>query len=202
MIVPRWFKFVAAAGMLSGLIGFGVWIWSDHFRLRKFHTVAEGVLYRCATQPNDWCQRRVFEQCGARTIVILRSRQEMVEDERGWYSRETKLAADLGARIVEIPMDYDTPPDEKQIREFLALVDDPAARPVIFHCEVGVIRTGAIAAVWRMEREGWSPEQACREYEEIAGRHATKPDPKRQKIREFILNYRPHHPASQSLTTR
>jgi protein tyrosine phosphatase (PTP) superfamily phosphohydrolase (DUF442 family) len=49
------------------------------------------------------------------------------------------------------------------IEQFLAVMDDPANYPVLLHCKAGLHRTGCMAAIYRMEYEGWTPQQAVRE---------------------------------------
>jgi protein tyrosine/serine phosphatase len=179
---------LAAGGavLLSGGLAAAGAAWGRWWRLPRFEAVRPGVLYRSAAMPTAATQRRVLERSGARTVVILRSEAEMEEGE--WYQRERRLAHEAGARVVEIPMAYDTPPRRDQVRRFLEVVDDPAARPVLVHCEAGVVRTGMMVAVYRMEREGWSPEEALEEFQEHAGRRSQ--DPRRRHILQFIRSYR------------
>ena len=42
-------------------------------------------------------------------------------------------------------------------------MDDPANHPVLLHCRAGLHRTGVLAAVYRMEYQGWTPAQAIDE---------------------------------------
>src|SRR5439155_25412452 len=80
-----------------------------------------------------------------------------------------ELCRQLGVRYVFLGPDlvsrkrvpYDRPP---AIDRFLALMDDPETYPVLLHCRAGLHRTGVMVAVYRMEYQGWSHEQA---YEEM-----------------------------------
>jgi protein tyrosine/serine phosphatase len=54
-------------------------------------------------------------------------------------------------------------PAEEGVRRFLAIMDDPDNYPVLMHCFAGIHRSGAFAAVFRMEYDGWSNEQAIAE---------------------------------------
>src|SRR5262249_1994024 len=49
------------------------------------------------------------------------------------------------------------------IDDFLEVLDDPAAYPVLIHCHAGLHRTGILAAVYRMEHQGWTPAEAWQE---------------------------------------
>jgi protein-tyrosine phosphatase len=49
------------------------------------------------------------------------------------------------------------------IDQFLDILDDPNAYPVLIHCKAGLHRTGCLSAVYRMEYQGWSREEAYAE---------------------------------------
>jgi hypothetical protein len=82
--------------------------------------------------------------------------------------KESDLCHMIGVRYVFIGPDLtwrrrvgrDRP---EAIEQFLAVMDDPDSYPVLLHCKAGLHRTGCLAAVYRMEYEGWTPEQAVRE---------------------------------------
>lgn len=56
-----------------------------------------------------------------------------------------------------------TRPTEVQIKTFLDLAADPDAQPVFVHCQQGEDRTGAMVAIYRIARQGWTPEHAYAE---------------------------------------
>lgn len=72
----------------------------------------------------------------------------------------------------EIPCSNFFPPSEAQVKRFLSIVDHERSKQktVLFHCFSGVDRTGFMAAVWRMQRQGYSFERAYSEWV-AAGRH-------------------------------
>lgn len=49
------------------------------------------------------------------------------------------------------------------IDDFLKLCDDPNNYPILIHCMAGLHRTGALAAIYRMEYEDWTLAEAVRE---------------------------------------
>jgi protein tyrosine phosphatase (PTP) superfamily phosphohydrolase (DUF442 family) len=55
--------------------------------------------------------------------------------------------------------------DDEQVARFLAVVTDPAKRPVLVHCQQGRDRTGALVAAYRIAVLGWDREKAIREME-------------------------------------
>jgi protein tyrosine phosphatase (PTP) superfamily phosphohydrolase (DUF442 family) len=111
-------------------------------------------LYRGAQPDREGFQR--LREMGIRTVVNLRDRHGEREEVEG-----------LGMACVEIPMkagllDAD-PPRDDQVRRFFEVVLDPARAPVYFHCAHGRDRTGTMAALYRIEVEGWTPEEAIEE---------------------------------------
>jgi protein tyrosine phosphatase (PTP) superfamily phosphohydrolase (DUF442 family) len=114
--------------------------------------VAEGV-YRGA-QPDGEGLRRLKEK-GFRTVINLRSAHS-----------ERKECEALGLDAVEIPLNAfltSTPPTDGEVARFFEVVLDPARRPVYFHCAFGKDRTGTMAALYRIEVDGWSNEDALAE---------------------------------------
>ena len=82
--------------------------------------------------------------------------------------KESEMCRRLGVRYVLIKPDIvfrRRVPLERPaaIDEFLDLMDDPDAYPVLIHCKAGLHRTGCLAAVYRMEYQGWSPGEAYNE---------------------------------------
>ena len=78
-----------------------------------------------------------------------------------------KTAEDLGLRIVHIPLSPFNPPGREEIIRFLEVVTDPSAQPVFFHCWYGKDRTGVMAALYRMQVQGWSADMAFAEMKEF-----------------------------------
>jgi protein tyrosine/serine phosphatase len=121
-----------------------------HLPIDRFARVAEGV-YRSA-QPSD-TNLRALKEAGFHTILNLRSS----------HSERAKAEA-LGLRVVEIPMKADAdPPSDDDVRRFFEVVLDRTAQPVLIHCAVGKDRTGAMAALYRIEVDGWTNSEAITE---------------------------------------
>ncbi|HEU4332879.1 MAG TPA: tyrosine-protein phosphatase [Candidatus Eisenbacteria bacterium] len=54
-------------------------------------------------------------------------------------------------------------PTPEERRRFLEVVSDSSRRPLFFHCKRGKDRTGAMAALLRIERDGWTAAEAVQE---------------------------------------
>ncbi|MFN7956081.1 MAG: alkaline phosphatase family protein [bacterium] len=112
----------------------------------RFARLDDGV-YRGAS-PSD-AGLELLARAHVRTLLCLRSEVPYREK-----------AEALGFRIVHIPIPLTDAPSADQIVRFLEIATDPASRPVFFHCRVGEDRTGAMAALYRMQVQGWPAESA------------------------------------------
>jgi protein tyrosine/serine phosphatase len=113
------------------------------------------ALYRGA-QPTEEGFRQL-KAMGVKTVIDFRSH----------HSTKTQVEA-AGMTAVEIPMKADltsSPPDEEAVKKFFDVVLDPARQPVYIHCAFGKDRTGTMAAVYRLEVDGWSADEALQEME-------------------------------------
>ncbi|MEO5959325.1 MAG: dual specificity protein phosphatase family protein, partial [Opitutaceae bacterium] len=112
-------------------------------------------LYRGA-QP-DAAALAALERRGVKTILNLRQPDDV------WAGEESAARA-LGMGYRNFPLPGLRAPTEQQIAELLALLDQLPS-PVLVHCEHGADRTGTLVACYRMERQGWTLEEAMAEAE-------------------------------------
>jgi len=130
--------------------------WTDPTGIKRF-AVVEAGFYRGSRPSAEGIL--ALKARGVRTIVSLR------KDDA---ERARVLAA--GMDYVELPMvatPFGAPvPTEAQVNAFLAVVGDPARRPVFVHCKHGRDRTGVMVALWRVARGGWPVDAAIDEMED------------------------------------
>ncbi|MCC7125707.1 MAG: tyrosine-protein phosphatase [Acidobacteria bacterium] len=112
----------------------------------------EDNLYRGAQPDEDGFRR--LRDLGIRTIVSFRN-----------DASEQALVESLGMRFVNIPITFRVfgwgdDFDFEHVQQFMEVVDDPSAGPIFFHCKRGADRTGSIAAIYRIARQGWDAEAA------------------------------------------
>ncbi len=108
--------------------------------------VAPGVYRGANPSPEGY---ETLARMGVRTVVNLRS-----------GNGEREMVESYGMRSVGLPMSAYGAVDADTVRRAVALMADPANQPVYVHCLQGRDRTGVVVAVYRMEVDGWSPNEA------------------------------------------
>jgi protein tyrosine/serine phosphatase len=121
--------------------------------LPNFHKVSD-LLFRGA-QPLPAGIKRLSE-LGVKTIVNLRGEDDLSESEQ----KETESA---GLHYFSIPMPGLSAPSDEQVTRVMAIINNPDNQPVFIHCKRGSDRTGTIAAVYRISRDGWTADRAIGE---------------------------------------
>jgi protein tyrosine/serine phosphatase len=81
---------------------------------------------------------------GIRTVINLRTSMS-----------EKKQVEAAGMRSIEIPLSTFNNGDKEKVDRVVALLSDPANRPVFVHCRQGRDRTGIVVAAYRMKAQGW-----------------------------------------------
>jgi protein tyrosine/serine phosphatase len=133
------------------------------------------ALYRGA-QPTEEGLKQL-KAMGIRTIIDFRS-----------YHSTRKQVEAAGMSAVEIPLKADlgsVPPDDGELKKFFEVILDPARQPVYIHCAFGKDRTGTMAAVYRLEMDGWTADEALQEMEAF-GYHNIYRD-----LIQFVKSYKP-----------
>jgi len=158
--------------------------------LPNFHRVDDN-LFRGGQPGTGGLQR--LKELGIRTIVNLRYERDLIDS-------EAADAQSAGLGYHNIPMVGLNRPTDAQVAQILALIDDPANRPVFVHCKAGSDRTGAMVACYRIARARWTAERAikeCFQYGMMRIEYA-----KRSFIRRYYANLRAvgSTPASVAVT--
>ncbi|MEW6249974.1 MAG: tyrosine-protein phosphatase [Planctomycetota bacterium] len=123
----------------------------------NFRTIEPQAAYRSA-QLDGATLRLVVQTYGIRTIINLRG------DNTGesWYDTEKAVAEEFGVAHVDVRFSAESLPSRE---ELLKLYDAfaTAEYPILIHCKAGADRTGAAAAIWRMQMLGEARDEADRE---------------------------------------
>ncbi|MGE0710240.1 MAG: tyrosine-protein phosphatase [Planctomycetota bacterium] len=174
---------VALAVLALGLlIGGGVW-----YQLSQpyhFLTVEQGVLYRSGQLRQEDLER-VIAKHGIKTVVNLQPERL---NGLAWHDEEEAACRNQGAQLVDMPIEAQVPPSAEQLAAWLKLLEDESRRPILVHCQHGVVRTGMLVAAYEIEFQGKPPAQALEDLPDF-GHDLTKS--KHDRMRAFIRDYRP-----------
>jgi tyrosine-protein phosphatase SIW14 len=164
---------------------------------KRLRAIVPGKIYRSGQMTAEGFAEAVREH-GIRTIVNLQNDDLDPDVAAGFRSaatiKESELCARLGVRFVAIAPDlvpHSAFPDRRPeaVDQFLQLMDAPDIYPVLIHCKAGLHRTGCLAAVWRMEYQGWTPREA---FQEMKGHGFGQfvCDAANDYVSQYVLSYR------------
>jgi protein tyrosine/serine phosphatase len=131
--------------------------------------VAPGIFRGAQPKPEGYA---TLKGMGVKTVINLRTRHG-----------ERKAVEAAGMRYVEIPMNAMKDVDPAAMRKALSVMTDPASQPVFVHCSLGKDRAGVVAAVYRMEIDGWSEAEAEAEMEAFGFQEVFS------QLKEFVRRY-------------
>jgi protein tyrosine/serine phosphatase len=170
--MPVWLRWTFGLAIAAAVVGVPIVHYrSVYAHAKRLRVVVPGKVYRSGQLTVEGLTEAV-QRYHLRTIVNLQDEYPDPDLEKSYFNRDTvkeaELCRQLGVRYVHIQPDLiprrQVPEHRpKAIDELLLLLDDPANYPVLLHCKAGLHRTGVLVAVYRMEYQGWSPQEAIRE---------------------------------------
>jgi protein tyrosine/serine phosphatase len=171
-----------AAVLIAGPLTFAC---RQQSQARNFRVVCPGVLYRSGQLSRPALQRVLFDY-GIRTVISLRDGQTRSdqEEEELCNGEEVNFVRILPSRWGD---EGGSIPVESGVKKFREVMSDPRNHPVLIHCYAGIHRSGAFTAIYRMEFEHWTNEEAMAEMRACG---YTTLDHEGD-IHSFLENYRP-----------
>jgi len=143
------------------LIGTGKYVYDRHIN-HNFMTITEGKVYKSGVIPPDEIADYV-KKYHIKSIVDLRF--PGTGDDVNNPEVPAELTAEKEA-VAKIPgVNYyndgsDQVPNQKNLDVFFKIMDDKSNYPVLIHCFHGIGRAQMYSAIYRIEYEGWSNEDA------------------------------------------
>ncbi len=99
---------------------------------------------------------------------------------------EVSACRESGLQYFNLPWSgHDEAVDTELVSRFLGILADPANLPAFIHCKRGAERTGTMLAVYRIEYDDWTSEDAFAEMNQYGFRSIWYPD-----LKTFVLDYR------------
>ena len=119
-------------------------------KIKRFAKIGEGV-YR-SSQPSEEAYP-LLKEFGIRTVVNFRHEEDRISEEQSWTESQ-------GMRYVSIPWKIYDKTDPEIMKKFFSVIEEPANKPVLFHCRRGVERTGVASVLYQMKFGGKSKKEA------------------------------------------
>lgn len=170
----------------------------DYTQEKRLRVVEAGKFYRSGQMTADGF-RRAIATLGIRTIINAQDEYPDPDIRLSFFTqhavKERELCRELGVHYVHLAPDliprrrmaWSRP---EAIEKYLAILDDPANYPVLIHCKAGLHRTGVLTAVYRMEYQGWTHEQAIADLKDN-GFDDWDCTAANDYINQYILTYQP-----------
>jgi tyrosine-protein phosphatase SIW14 len=160
--LPPLMGLLTAVLVLGGPLGYAYY---RQTQVRNFHAVRQGVLYRSGQMTLNGL-KTVIHDYGIKTVITLRDASYPDGappdfNEETYCDAEEITYARISPRVWWAP--DGSIPAEEGVRRFREIMDHPENYPVLIHCFGGIHRTGAFCAIYRMEYEHWTNEQAIAE---------------------------------------
>ena len=148
---------IAIGGFFS--VDFALSLYRLNHLPKNFQVVRSGVLYRSGQMRPEHFDT-VIRENHIQTVICLNPEPVSAFEE--------EVCKRHGTHFVSFRMPGTGVGRLDDFEKVLAIIRDPAQQPVLVHCYAGANRTGATVALYRMQEEGWTLEDALREMD-VAG---------------------------------
>jgi tyrosine-protein phosphatase SIW14 len=154
-------------------------------RLKNFGQI--NAKYFRGARPKDE-DYKALAAMGIKTIVNL--------EKDGDLTAQQKAEA-AGLKFFLIRMSDSEKPSNDDVKKFLEIANDPANQPIFVHCKGGRHRTGLVTAVYRMEHDGWTTDQAYAEMKKFDFSYGYG----HGDLKEYVFAYQPKSETNSNVGT-
>lgn len=188
----------------AGILGMAVVFAYRRYHLKRFQEVRRDVFYR-SSQPSELGLQHLIKGVGIKTVISLQLfdyplKSGVVDLGESDGELESDFVHSLHARHLQWPMGDEACwpwPSPWHLEQFFKIMDDPDNWPVYIHCMGGRHRTGTLCALFRMEYDGWTVEDALQEMYSFSFGQAIAIQ--EMNLRTFVPRPRPNDDELQAL---
>jgi len=165
---------------------------------KRLRPITQGRVYRSGCLTADGF-RDAIRKYGIKTVISFWDEDPNPDLPRSRFNpttiKESELCREMGVSYKFIFVEV-LPPTQvgkerlKAIDQFLEVMDNEENYPVLIHCKAGLHRTGVMAAVYRMEYDGWGRSEAMRELRAHGFGHFTA-NTSNDYIVQYVMDYQP-----------
>lgn len=158
----------------------------------NFKTITENKVYKSGVIPPDEIEKYV-KKYNLKSIIDLRFPQSLDEINNPEIPIELineKKSVEKIEGVKYFNVGSEQVPDQKTLDSFFEILDDSTNYPLLIHCYHGEGRAPLFSALYRIEYEGWSNEEA-RDGTRMLTKWSSFDDGKPKG--EFLLNYKPRN---------
>ncbi len=147
--------------LLATLAVVGKYVYQVNIK-HNFEVISEGKFYKSGVIPPDELPE-VLKEYNIKTVIDLRfpeSADEVNNPEVDAQLQSEQLAVSKVKQVTYVNNGSEQIPNQKNLDTFFAILDDPKNYPILVHCYHGVGRAELYSALYRIEYENWSPNNA------------------------------------------
>jgi protein tyrosine phosphatase (PTP) superfamily phosphohydrolase (DUF442 family) len=170
------------AAIVAIILAAGFLVWRYYFETYHLVVVDPGKLYRDGNRSLREF-RNTLRKTNPRTVVAIIDQEEYNEPE---FVAARELARSRGLEWMWIPIKAGAYPRPEQVREFLAIANDPAKQPVLYHDDEGIRRAGMMMAAYQESVLGYDDAKAKASIQAFGHSDRTI-----NEVRQFIDAYDP-----------
>jgi protein tyrosine phosphatase (PTP) superfamily phosphohydrolase (DUF442 family) len=177
--------------LLLGLILLGVskYVYDVHFNY-NFKEISENKVYKSGVIPPNKIASYIKDY-SINSVIDFRfphTKDKVNNPEVPEELTAEKEAVEKLEGVTYFNLGTDQVPTQDTVDEFLKIMDDPNNYPVLLHCYHGVGRAQMFSAIYRIEYEGWSNQDA-REQTRLLLKGSSFDEGKPKG--NYLINYKP-----------